>query len=82
MSALTVCLSDTLHKNIKSLVRTVGFTVNQFLATAAAEKMAVLMTVDYLRQEAAEGRREDFDRFLKAVPARAPLAGDEIPAAS
>jgi hypothetical protein len=44
--------------------------VNQFLASAAAEKMSALLTLDYLRAEAAAGRREDFDEFLAAVPER------------
>ena len=35
---------------------------------AAGEKLASILTVDYLREEAAKGRREDFDRFLRAVP--------------
>jgi hypothetical protein len=27
-----------------------------------------MLTLDYLRQEAAQGRREDFARYLNAVP--------------
>lgn len=41
--------------------------MSQFLASAAGEKLAV-MTMDYLRGEAASGRREDFEHYLKAVP--------------
>lgn len=39
--------------------------------------MAVLTTLDCLRREAVQGRREDFDRFLSAVPDAEPLPGDE-----
>jgi hypothetical protein len=42
--------------------------VNQFIASAAGEKLASLLTADHLRQEAAQGRRVDFDRFMRAVP--------------
>ncbi|MEY4980032.1 MAG: hypothetical protein RLZZ352_2302 [Pseudomonadota bacterium] len=42
--------------------------VNQFIASAAGEKLASILTADDLRQEAAQGRRQDFDRFLQAVP--------------
>jgi len=46
---------------------------------AAAEKMAALRTLDYLRSEAAHGRREDFDRFLAAVPDAKPIDTDRMP---
>ena len=48
------------------------------LAVAAGEKMASLLTLDHLRQEAAAGRRDDFERFLAAVPDREANPGDEI----
>ncbi|MDP2783877.1 MAG: toxin-antitoxin system HicB family antitoxin [Sulfurimicrobium sp.] len=77
MSALTVRLPESLHNSIKELARKEGISVNQFIASAAGEKMAVLKTLDYLRNEAAQGRREDFERFLAAVPDNEPLEGDE-----
>ena len=41
--------------------------------------MAALVTLDDLRREAAEGKREDFDRFLAAVPDCEPEATDRLP---
>jgi glycyl-tRNA synthetase (class II) len=35
---------------------------------------------DYLKQETAQGRRIDFDNYLKAVPSAPPLPGDELDA--
>jgi len=35
--------------------------------SAAGEKLAVVLTMDYLRREAAAGRREDFEKYLVAV---------------
>ncbi len=67
------------HKDIKDLARKEGCSVNQFLATAAAEKMAALAPLDYLKQEAAAGRREDFERFLAAVPDVEPMESDRLP---
>jgi len=52
--------------------------VSQFLASAAGEKLAVLMTIDYLKREAASGRREDFEHYLEAVPDTAPQENDRI----
>jgi hypothetical protein len=80
MSKLTVQLSDSLHRSIKLLAEKEGYSVDQFLASAAAEKMAALRTLDYLRNEAANGRREDFERFLGAVPDIEPADTDRKPA--
>lgn len=78
MSALTVRLPESLHKKIKALSEREGYSINQFLATAAAEKMAALLTVDYLREEAAQGGRVDFENFLKKVPSIEPIETDQI----
>ncbi len=68
MNTLTVQLPESLHRSIQALVDREGYSIDQFLASAAAEKMAALATLDFLRREAAQGRREDFDAFLAAVP--------------
>jgi hypothetical protein len=52
--------------------------VSQFLASAASEKLAVMLTMDYLRREAAAGRREDFEKYLAAVPDAPPMPEDEL----
>jgi len=80
MSALTIRLPNSVHESIKLLARKDGISVNQFIASAAAEKMASFQTLDYLRQEAALGKRKDFEKFLKLVPDAPPMAGDELPA--
>ena len=68
MSALTVRLPNSVHQKIKTLAERDHISVNQFIASAVAEKMASVMTLDYLRQEATKGRREDFDRFMGLIP--------------
>lgn len=78
MTALTIRLPHSVHESIKILARQDGISVNQFIASAAAEKMASFQTLDDLRREAALGKREDFERFLQVVPDGAPVAGDEI----
>lgn len=78
MTALTIRLPNSVHESIKALARKDGISVNQFIASAAAEKMASFQTLDYLRQEAALGNRAHFDAFLSAVPNAAPMPGDEI----
>ena len=68
MTPLTVRLPTSLQAKIRELATRDAISVNQFIASAAAEKLASMLTVDYLRQEAAQGQREAFDRYLRAVP--------------
>ena len=75
MSTVTFELPDSLRKRIEILAAQEGFSVSQFLASAAGEKLAVMLTMDYLRREAA-GRREDFEKYLAAVPDVAPPEND------
>jgi hypothetical protein len=78
MSTLTIQLPESLKKCIEALAAKEGYSVSQFLASAAGEKLAVVLTMDYLRREAAAGRREDFDRYLAAVPDGAPPESDRL----
>ncbi len=68
MTALTVRLPNSVHAKIRELAARDEISVNQFIASAAAEKLASMLTLDYLRREASLGRREDFQRYLNAVP--------------
>ncbi|NHZ71638.1 MAG: toxin-antitoxin system HicB family antitoxin [Aquificales bacterium] len=78
MTALTIRLPNSLHKEIKYLAKAEGVSINQFLTLAAAEKISALRTVDYLRQEAEKGSRADFEAFLTAVPDVAPVDEDRL----
>ena len=78
MTALTIRLPKSLHREIKRLAKAEGVSINQFLTLAAAEKISALRTLDYLQAEGSKGRREDFEAFLTAVPDVEPMAGDEL----
>ncbi|HKI36354.1 MAG TPA: hypothetical protein VKA46_31140 [Gemmataceae bacterium] len=78
MSTLTIELPESLKKHIEALAAKEGYSVSQFLASAAGEKLAVMLTLDYLRREAAAGRREDFEKYLAAVPDVAPPEHDRL----
>ena len=78
MSTLTVQLPESLRKSIEALATKEGYSVSQFLASAAGEKLAVVMTMDYLRREASQGRREDFEKYLAAVPDVTPPETDRM----
>jgi hypothetical protein len=78
MSTVTIQLPDSLKKRIEALAAEEGYSLEQFLASAAGEKLAVMLTRDYLVREANAGRREDFERYLAAVPDVPATADDEI----
>ena len=78
MSTLTIQLPDALKKHIEAIAAKEWYSVSQFLASAAGEKLAVIMTMDYLRREAAAGRRADFEKYLSAVPDVAPPENDRL----
>lgn len=54
------------------------FDKEQGITNAEVETVVLSQTLDYLRREVALGKREDFERFLQAVPDAAPVAGDQI----
>lgn len=79
MSSLSLRLPDSLHRKIRELAEQDDISINQFIATAVAEKAAALLTVEYLEER---GRRADpklFDRILSRVPDVPPDSGDELP---
>jgi predicted transcriptional regulator len=77
MTALTIRLPNSVHQKIKELAERDDISVNQFIASAAAEKMASVMTLDFLKSEAAQGNRSDFEHYLSMVPDAPAQAGDE-----
>lgn len=79
MSTVTIQLPDSLKQGIEELSAREGYSVEQFLASAAGEKLAAMTSMDYLREHAAAGRREDFEKFLASVPDVPPMPGDERP---
>ena len=78
MSTVTIQLPESLKKHIEAVAAKEGYSVSQFLASAAGEKLAAMLTMDYLRREAEAGRREDFERYLASVPDVAPAEDDRI----
>ena len=80
MATLSIRVPDSLHRAIKELATKEGYSMNQFLITAAAEKLSSLNTVDYLRARAERADLKGFDRIMKIVPSGPPDPGDELPA--
>ena len=79
MSALSLRLPESLHRKVRELAKRDEVSINQFIATAVAEKMSALLTLDYLEQRAQRGSRAHFLSVLRRVPDVPPLPGDEWP---
>ena len=77
MTAITIRLPNSVHQKIKELAARDDVSVNQFIASAASEKMASVLTLDFLKAEAAKGKRSDFDHYLSMVPNVPAQEGDE-----
>ncbi len=78
MSTLNVNIPESLHRRAQSLAQDDGVPLDQFIARALAEKVAVLDADSCIRERAARGRREKFDRVLAKVPHVEPEAQDPV----
>ena len=78
MSTISLRLPDSLHNQIRKLANEDGISINQFLSTAAAEKLAALMTVEYLAERARHGSREKFEAALASLPDVEPAEEDKL----
>ncbi len=78
MSTISLRLADSLHRRVRELARRDGVSINQFIATALAEKMSALMTQEYLQRRGARGSREKFARALAKVAAVEPDERDRL----
>ena len=77
MSTMSLRIPDSLHERARELAKREGTSINQLIATALAEKVSALDTIEYLRARGASGSREEFLRALGQVPAELPHPGDE-----
>ena len=75
---LNLRLPESLHRRAQVLAQGDGVPLDQFIATALAEKVAVLDADTYIRERAARGSREKFDRVLVKVPDIEPEAQDRL----
>lgn len=77
MSMLSLRLPDSLHRMVREVAAKDSISINQFVATAVAEKMSALLTEEYLEQRAQRADPAGFDRILSRVPDVPPPPGDE-----
>ena len=78
MSTLSLRLANSLHNEVKHLARKEGISINQFIASAVAEKMSALMTEDFLVERSKKGNKKAFLQAMSKVPNVEPEANDKL----
>ena len=79
MSTVSIKVPDSVKRHVERLAAKDGIAVDQFYATAAAEKLAALETADYIAQRAARADREAFLRVLAKAPDTEPEEWERLP---
>ena len=79
MSTLSIQLPDSLYKHLRECARKDGTSINQFITSAVAEKLAALMTEEYLAERRSRASRKKFEAALKTVPDVDPAPFDRLP---
>lgn len=77
-TTLSLRLPNSIHKKLKQYAEQDGISMNQFISTAVAEKLASLATVEYLEQRALAGSKEKFNAALAKVPDVEPVEDDKL----
>jgi hypothetical protein len=78
MSTLSVRLPNSLHRQLRELAEREGVSMNQLISSAVGEKLASLITLDYLRERGMRGKRTAYDRVLRRVRDVAPEERDAL----
>jgi hypothetical protein len=79
MSTVQVHLPESLQKQLQALAEREGISLDQFVASAVAEKMAALLTETYLDERAKRGNRAKYEAALTQVADIEPEPYDKLP---
>jgi hypothetical protein len=72
-------LSRSLKKAVERLSREDGTSINQFVATAVAEKVSALETARFFEDRRARADFKTFDKLMRRRGGQPPRQGDEAP---
>jgi len=78
VSTISLRLPESLHARLRLLSKKDRVSINQFVATAVAEKISALETEEYLQKRAKRASREKFEEALAQVPDVEPEPHDRI----
>jgi len=72
-------LPRSLKNAVEQLSKEEGTSINQFVATAVAEKVSALQTARFFQDRKARADFEAFDKIMNRKGGEAPRKGDEMP---
>jgi hypothetical protein len=78
MSTISLRLPESLHDQLREQARRDNVSMNQFITLALAEKLAALVTEEYLRERAERGDRGKFERAMAKVADAEPESADRL----
>ena len=78
MSTISVRLPDSVHTMARVIAGEDHISLNQFIASAGAEKISALTTETYLAARAARGSADKFHAAMAKVPAVEPDEFDRL----
>jgi hypothetical protein len=80
MSKLVIELPESIRKHAEHLAASKGISLDQFLASATAEKISALEAGTYIAQRAAKADEAAFRKVLAKVPPGEPVEEwDKLP---
>ena len=79
VSNFALRIPPSLMEEVRELAERDQVSINQFLVTAAAEKVSALKARGYLAERAARAKPGDFGRILTKAGSAVPIEGDELP---
>lgn len=78
MAAVSLRLPDSIYECAKELSLQDHVSLNQFIATAVAEKVSALNTETYLQERGSQASKSKFLKALNKVPDTEPQESDII----
>jgi hypothetical protein len=72
-------LPRSLKEAVQRISREDRTSINQFVATAVAEKVSALETAKYFADRQARADFKAFEKIMKRKGGKAPIKGDELP---
>ncbi len=72
-------LPRSLKDAVERISKEEGTSINQFVATAVAEKVSALQTASFFQDRKARADFKAFDRIMKRRGGKPPREGDEMP---
>ena len=78
MSAMNLNIPESIKSRIEEIARQENVSVDQFVASAIAEKISAMQAEKYIEQRAKRGSRAKFEAAMNTVPDVEPDKEDRL----